>query len=231
MREVLPHPDSNPHRLFSALGLCGNRRAWLRSAASGSRTPGCSAAEGRRISRAPSSASNYAALSPDGTKIIVVGGGSGAAFWDAIEKKSLGSFPVHRDHGRAVAFSPDGQWAASGSDDIVLFDASTRKMLSRLEYPADVWNLVLSPDNRWLVSTHGDGAVLLWDVMDRRRAARVLHKISNGARRSRCGSLCRENTTGAVAEQLHRRWLAFEVEPKYVETSRLRFGPEPNGEV
>jgi len=32
------------------------------------------------------------------------------------------------------------------------------------------------------------------------------------------------NTTGAVAENLDRRWLAFELEPKYVENSRLRFG-------
>ncbi len=31
------------------------------------------------------------------------------------------------------------------------------------------------------------------------------------------------NTTGAVAESLERRWLAFELEPKYIETSRLRF--------
>jgi len=31
------------------------------------------------------------------------------------------------------------------------------------------------------------------------------------------------NTTGSVAEGLGRRWLAFELEPKYVETSRLRF--------
>ena len=31
------------------------------------------------------------------------------------------------------------------------------------------------------------------------------------------------NTTGAVAESLERRWLAFEIEPRYVETSRLRF--------
>jgi site-specific DNA-methyltransferase (cytosine-N4-specific) len=31
------------------------------------------------------------------------------------------------------------------------------------------------------------------------------------------------NTTGSVAEQLRRRWLAFEIEPKYVETSMLRF--------
>ena len=32
------------------------------------------------------------------------------------------------------------------------------------------------------------------------------------------------NTTGAVAESLHRQWLAFETEPRYVENSKLRFG-------
>lgn len=32
------------------------------------------------------------------------------------------------------------------------------------------------------------------------------------------------NTTGAVAEGQGRRWLAFELEPRYVENSRLRFG-------
>lgn len=31
------------------------------------------------------------------------------------------------------------------------------------------------------------------------------------------------NTTGAVAQHLERRWLAFELEPKYVESSRVRF--------
>src|SRR5579883_1437352 len=31
------------------------------------------------------------------------------------------------------------------------------------------------------------------------------------------------NTTGAVAEQLQRRWLSFELEARYVETSKLRF--------
>jgi site-specific DNA-methyltransferase (cytosine-N4-specific) len=38
------------------------------------------------------------------------------------------------------------------------------------------------------------------------------------------------NTTGAVAENLHRLWLAFEQEPKYVETSRLRFDLAANGD-
>ena len=31
------------------------------------------------------------------------------------------------------------------------------------------------------------------------------------------------NMTGSVAEGLRRRWLGFELEPKYIETSRLRF--------
>jgi DNA modification methylase len=36
------------------------------------------------------------------------------------------------------------------------------------------------------------------------------------------------NTTGAVAEALRRRWLAFEIEPRYVENSRLRFASPEN---
>lgn len=35
------------------------------------------------------------------------------------------------------------------------------------------------------------------------------------------------NTTGAVAERHQRRWLSFEIEPRYVENSRLRFGLVP----
>ena len=35
------------------------------------------------------------------------------------------------------------------------------------------------------------------------------------------------NTTGAVAEALHRRWLAFESEAAYVENSKLRFALSP----
>lgn len=39
------------------------------------------------------------------------------------------------------------------------------------------------------------------------------------------------NTTGAVAERLGRHWLAFEMEPRYIETSRLRFGLPPARKV
>ncbi len=35
------------------------------------------------------------------------------------------------------------------------------------------------------------------------------------------------NTTGAVAESLDRLWLSFELEPRYIDASRLRFGLTP----
>lgn len=37
------------------------------------------------------------------------------------------------------------------------------------------------------------------------------------------------NSTGAAAERMRRRWLAFELEPRYVDGSRLRFGLKPGG--
>lgn len=37
------------------------------------------------------------------------------------------------------------------------------------------------------------------------------------------------NTTGQVAEKLERRWMAFELEPKYLEGGKLRFMAPPEG--
>ncbi len=116
---------------------------------------------------------NWAALSPDGTRAVGVGiGGSReVTFSDLTQRVVLATYPVHQDHGRAAAYSPDGRLAVTGADDIVLWEAATRTMLARLEHPSAVWSLAFSPDGRWLVSTHGDGAIMLWDVADRRRVA------------------------------------------------------------
>jgi WD40 repeat protein len=45
------------------------------------------------------------------------------------------------------------------------------RKIAQLEHTSYVWGLTFSPDGRWLVSTHGDGAVLVWDMVERRRAA------------------------------------------------------------
>jgi WD40 repeat protein len=116
---------------------------------------------------------NWAARSPDGTHSVGVGaGGTGrVVFSDLTRRKVISAYEAHQDIARAAAYSPDGRYVVSGADDILLWDAATHAELARLEYPSVVWSLAFSPDGHWLVSTHGDGAVLLWDVEERRLVA------------------------------------------------------------
>jgi WD40 repeat protein/serine/threonine protein kinase len=114
---------------------------------------------------------NWVSLSPDGTLAVAATPGGNVRFFDLNRRKLLDDEHVHRDHGRAVAFSPDGRYIATGAEKIMLWDAATRKQITPLEYSSIVWNLAFSPDSRYLVSTHGDGAIIVWDADKRERVA------------------------------------------------------------
>jgi eukaryotic-like serine/threonine-protein kinase len=113
---------------------------------------------------------NNAVFSPDGKRLVSMGAGE-VIFADRRRRSVLGHYPAHQDNGRATAWSPDGRLVATGAENVILWDAVTMQKIAPLEYSSVVWGLAFSPDSHWLVSTHGDGAVLVWDMVERRLAA------------------------------------------------------------
>lgn len=68
---------------------------------------------------------------------------------------------------RSIAFSPDGQRFASGSEDqtIRIWDIKTGKFFSTLEgHSSSVRSVTFSDDGKLLASSSEDGTVKIWNV-------------------------------------------------------------------
>lgn len=126
-------------------------------------------------------AGNWAALSPDRKQLASIGTYGHVLFVDLAHGKVVKQAHGHHDHGRAVAYSPDGKLVATGSERVVLWDVASMTKIVPLEYESIVWSVAFSPDGRWLVSTHGDGSILIWDVANRELKAN-LRQHSGGVR-------------------------------------------------
>ena len=126
-------------------------------------------------------AGNWAAFSPDRKQVAIIDPFGYVKFLDMIRGKLMQQSHVHHDHGRTVAYSPDGKLLATAAERVVLWDVASMTKIVPLEYESIVWSVAFSPDGRWLVSTHGDGSILIWDVANRELEAN-LRQHSGGVR-------------------------------------------------
>ncbi len=115
--------------------------------------------EGRRFGR-------YAALSPDGRRVVVHAPRGGWRIWDTVTGEPI-SGPLEADDGPAEGFyGPDGRTIAIAGPrkQVRLFDGSTGKLLHVLEHETPP-NMVVryAPDGKRL-ATRVKGEVFLWDV-------------------------------------------------------------------
>jgi WD40 repeat protein len=98
---------------------------------------------------------------------------SSVRVWEVQPGAGLPALHGHTSYVYPVAYSPDGQWIASGSWDgtVRLWDAATGELCATpLDHKGYVRNLAFGPDSSWLVSTSDKGKQLtVWDIASGRR--------------------------------------------------------------
>jgi WD40 repeat protein len=87
--------------------------------------------------------------------------------WEVRTGQCLKTLQGQSRWGESVAFSPDGQILAGGSDDstVMLWEVSTGQCLKTLRGHTDkVWSVAFSSDGQTLVSGSQDETVKIWNV-------------------------------------------------------------------
>ena len=98
---------------------------------------------------------------------LFVGKDNTVRIWNIANGEVIYTLTGHSGHVRSVAFSPDGQTLASGSEDntINLWDVTTGKKVYTLKgHLNDVSSVAFSPDGQTLASGSKDSTIKLWDV-------------------------------------------------------------------
>src|SRR5262249_16776452 len=113
-------------------------------------------------------------LSPDGRRLITVGGNSRLHLWDVATGKEVRRFPKERRSTTyAAVFSPDGRtFATGGATGFSLWQTSTGKRLHYEEMDT-VYSLAFAPDGKTLAAYTLWNGPSLWDVASGKKVAQL----------------------------------------------------------
>ncbi len=106
-----------------------------------------------------------AEFSPDGRRLVSVGGGGRAYLWDVATGEPVARMVGHEGVVNCVAFSPDGAWIATGGDDLTvrLWDGETGEAIRTLRgHREPVEYVAFRPGGEQLVS-RGDDLTRVWN--------------------------------------------------------------------
>jgi WD40 repeat protein len=120
------------------------------------------------------------AIHPDNKRIALAGNDGTVRIIDRETGTLTGPVMKHEAPVVSVAFSADGRWLLSGSNDSTarLWDLSSEKAILTLRHPAEVISAVFSPDGKELLTACADGAARLWETATGKQVAVLQHNAA-----------------------------------------------------